>query len=116
MAIISVNTDTPDPTDAINVFLLNMVRARELGFVPRTEHALAEHLFRQDVKVMFYSSASGIVSLVSNDDWDEDAFETVQFLMERRIASRRRKRSDLTRDAIAEDFGISPTKGTPHER
>jgi hypothetical protein len=36
-----VNCQSPDPTNAINGFLWNMARARELGFTPSTEHVMA---------------------------------------------------------------------------
>lgn len=105
-----VDIEDADPTDAINAFLHVLNRQRGLGLCPRTEHTLAEHLFRGDAKIVFYSSASGIISLVQSDGSDDDdAFDTVMFIMERR-KERRRKR----REAEAAAMQAPEEAATPH--
>lgn len=95
---ITVVTSNPDPTDAINAFLWCMAKARELGMMPSTEHVLAEHLFRKDASLVFYSSSGGVTALCMDEDAlsDEDTFEMLQF-----VAERRRKRLHEKREAEA---------------
>lgn len=83
---IMVQTSNPDPTMAVNAFLWIMNKIRSLGMVPKTEHTLAEHLLRGDAKIIFYSSAGGIISLVQDQESvdDDDAFDVLEFIMERR--------------------------------
>lgn len=85
---ITIDTKNPDPTEAINAFLWCMTKARELGMLPPTEHTLAEHMFRKDAKLIFYSSAGGITALCMDEDAldDDDAFEMIEF-----VAARRKK-------------------------
>jgi hypothetical protein len=87
-----VDCRSPDPTNAINGFLWNMNRARELGFAPSSAHTMAEHFFRNDVKLVFYSSASGTIALCADDDAldADESFEVIQLVMER-VKERRRK-------------------------
>lgn len=96
--------DSPDPTKAINAFLWNMSKARSLGFMPSTEHIMAEHFFRGDVRIVFYSSSGGVISLCADDDAldSDDSFEAVKFIMER-VAARRKGR----REEAAEQIKLS---------
>lgn len=101
--IVTVNTVNPDPTDAINAFLWTLQKARELGMSPPTEHLLAEHLFRKDVKIMFYTNSGGIWSLVMNDEAEldeDDMFDLYTELVSRIIKSRRaRKAAKVAKEA-----------------
>ena len=83
---ITVQTSNPDPTPAVNAFLWVMSKIRSLGMIPKTELTLAEHLLRGDARIIFYSSAGGIMSLVQSDESidDEDALDVLEFIMERR--------------------------------
>jgi hypothetical protein len=99
---VMVDIDDADATDAINAFLHVLNRQRALGLMPRTEHTLAEHLFRGDAKVIFYSSSGGIISLVQDEESinDEDAFDMVMFIMERRKQRARERREAAITSAI----------------
>lgn len=105
---VMVDIDDADPTAAINAFLQNLNKQRELGLCPRTEHVLAEHLFRGDAKIVFYSSARGIISLVESDDMldDDDAMETLLFIAERR---KKRKAKKAAEAASAMSAGTAET-------
>jgi hypothetical protein len=98
---IMVDTHSPDPTNAINGFLWNMHRAREIGFAPSSEHMMAEHFLRGDVKLVFYSSAGGILSFAADEEAldSEDSFEMMQFMIERVAARRKAKREKAVTDA-----------------
>jgi hypothetical protein len=87
-----VDCRSPDPTNAINGFLWNMNRARELGFLPSNAHTMAEHFFRDDVRLVFYSSAFGTIALCADDDAldADESFEVIQLVIER-VKERRRK-------------------------
>lgn len=114
--IVRVDINSADPTDAINAFLHALNRQRALGLCPRTEHILAEHLMRGDAKIVFYSSASGIISLVQDDESinDEDAFEVLKFIMERRKRRAKERRLDAPVQAI--EAGTAETgTGSVHE-
>ncbi len=94
---VMVDTSNPDPTKAIDAFLWCMVKARELGMSPPTEHVLAEHLFRKSAKVIFYSSMSGLTSLVMDEEamddiGDDDMFDFMMSVLKRRKEGRRAKR------------------------
>lgn len=96
--VITINTRDPDPEMAINAFLWCLHRARDLGFVPPTEHCLAEHLFRKDAKVIFYSSSSGVTSIVMdeaslNNLDEDDTFEFITNMLQRQAQRRREKRN-----------------------
>jgi hypothetical protein len=96
----SIDLNDADPADAINAFLHVMNRQRSMGLCPRTEHTLAEHLFRGDASIVFYSSAGGILSLVESRDIDpDDAHETIMFLLERRNARARKARAAAAEQA-----------------
>lgn len=95
--ILGIDHDTPDPTAAIGAFYHAMHKARQLGLAPRTEHQLAEQLFRGEAKILFYSGGmgAGCVSLVLDDDileW-EDQFEVIKFVMERHGSRKKEQRA-----------------------
>jgi hypothetical protein len=106
-----VDCRSPDPTNAINGFLWNMYRAKELGFTPSSAHMMAEHFLRGDVSLVFYSSSGGIISLAADDDAldNDDSFEMVKFIMER-VAARRKARREKEA-AIAMEAGTGETEG-----
>lgn len=96
--IITINTSNPDPTNAINAFLWCMAKARELGMMPPTEHILAEHMFRRSAKIIYYSSMSGVTSLVMDEEAAdgleaEDALDFAIAVMKRRKERHREKRA-----------------------
>lgn len=99
--------DSPDPTKAINAFLWNMNKARSLGFTPKSEHVLAEHLFREDVKLIFYSSANGVISLCGSEDVldEDDSVEILKFVVERRRESIRKRKAAVAIGEYAKAFG-----------
>lgn len=91
----TIDLNDADPTEIINAFLHVMNKQRSLGLCPRTEHALAEHLFRGDASIVFYSNAGGILSLVESKDTDaDDVHDTMMFLLERRKARRLKAKAD----------------------
>jgi hypothetical protein len=95
---ITVATWNPDPSNAISAFLWCMAKARDLGMVPPTEHTLAEHLFRKDAKLIFYSSCGGITALCMDEGAlsEEDSFDMLLW-----VAERRKKRLAEARAAAA---------------
>jgi hypothetical protein len=103
-----VDCGSPDPTNAINAFLHNMNKARSLGMIPRTEHVLAEHLFRGDAKVIFYSSLKGVMSIVADDEIlsDDDDLEFLKWIVERKKAhlQRRREKAAIAVETVAQHF------------
>lgn len=85
--MITIDTNNPDATKAINAFLWCMLKQRELGLVPPTEHTLAEHLFRKDIRLMLYSGGvKGKLAICMDDIGlsDEDDIELIEFFAERR--------------------------------
>lgn len=92
---VTVHTGNPDPSWAVHAFCRVMEKARSLGFVPRTEHVLAEHLFRGEAKVVFYTGggSGGILALVESEDGldADDAYEIHMFIAEKQRERRRRK-------------------------
>jgi hypothetical protein len=107
MANTIIDLDSPDPTAALNAFTWAMANARKLGFTPRTEHSLIEHLIRGDAKVIFYSTIGGdLVSIVESedafpDDTSEDEWFELIELMSRQRGRRRRARIEAERAAAA---------------
>lgn len=107
MTVISFEADNADPTWAIHAFQRSMDKVRSLGLVPRTEHVLAEHLFRGEANLLFYSSANGVMSLILDDSdlADDDPFEFIMFVMERRKKHHAEKRRAAKAiEAIAKHF------------
>lgn len=104
--IITIDTNNPDPTKAINAFLWCMNKALELGMVPPTEHTLAAHLFRKSAGVVFYSSAGGVTSIVLDNEQVGDELDDEMLDMAVQIIRRRRK--------AKRDAPITPIEGTSH--
>lgn len=104
---VTVDIDDADPTDAINAFLHNINRQRALGLCPRTEHELAEHLFRGDARIVFYSNSGGIISLIEGGEIDyEDAEEMLMLILGKRKARAARLREE--REAAAAELEALP--------
>jgi hypothetical protein len=110
---LQVDRDNPDPTDAINAFLWNMNKARSLGFTPSTEHIMAEHLFRGDVRLIFYTSLGGVVSIIADDDAldADDTFDTVKFMFERIKARKQRRKAATAVGEFAAGVGALTAQG-----
>lgn len=105
--IITVDTNNPDPTNAIIAFEWCLAKARELGMSPPTEHHLAELLFRQQAKIMFYSSMNGVTSLVmdeaaADDLLDDDTIDFVMSILRRRAKARREQKEREAEEATAQ--------------
>jgi hypothetical protein len=110
---IAVQTQNPDPTPAINAFLWVMPKIRSLGMTPKTEYTLAEHLLRGDAKIIFYSSADGVISLVQSEASinDEDAFDMLEFVMRRR---KKRLQERRAKTANPQQSEINDTPAEPN--
>jgi len=104
-SIVCQTTD-PNPAQPILAFLWSLDAARKLGFTPPTEHVLAEHLFRKNAKILFYSTMDGVFSLVSSEPYvDEMHDEIIQLIANQ--GRRRRQRQPARRMMIAEDIGLA---------
>jgi len=111
---VMVDIDDADPADAINAFLHVLNKQRSLGLSPRTEHLLAEHLLRGDAQIVFYSSGGGGCIALAQDEQslnDEDAFETVMFILERRKKRLQERRAREAEAASAIETGTAETEG-----
>jgi len=108
---ITIDLDSPDPTSACNAFLWAMHNARKLGFTPKTTHGLIEHLIKDEVAVMYYSSGSSIVSLVESRDLreDEQSFDDLMEVVS--LMAEHRKRRRLRKEAQAAE--IPPAEPAP---
>ena len=108
--IVSFDAHDADPQNAINAFLWSMAKVRALGLCPRTEHQLVEQLFRGEAKLVFYSSMNGVTSLICDDTAfdDDDAFETIKFIFERRKVRRsERQEAAVSIETFARHFAIN---------
>jgi hypothetical protein len=108
---LTIDLDSPDPTNAINAFLWNMNKARALGFTPPNKWTIAEHFLRDDVSLVFYGAGGGTIVLgadeVALDDKESWAF--VMQLIER--VTERRKAKREAESAAAPP----PTEAAPHD-
>jgi len=116
--LLTIDLDSPDPTLAVHAFLWAMSRQRALRLMPRTEHTLIEHLMREDARVLYYSTACGLVSIVEgkdspmDDEGLDEMVEVIHLLAKRRKRKRQAdKARDLRRETVAADIDAPTTPG-----
>lgn len=100
-----IDLDSPDPTEAINAFLWNMNKARSLGFTPPYKWVVAEHFFRDDVSLLYYSARGGALLFNAKDETfdSEESWDFLRTLMDR-IVERRK---------VKEAAEVQPSKTDP---
>jgi hypothetical protein len=113
---VQIDLESPDPTDAVNAFLWNMRKAKELGFVAPNKWMMAEHFFHGEVGLVFYSSSGGTIALAADEAAldSDDSFEVMKFVMgrvaERRKAKRQKKSESPAENSETRTLPIMPSQ------